>query len=75
MCWASNSIGRQDDPCLFHVVPARRPAPVNNCSAANASAGDAALRLRCNAGFGGGLEQVTKIQSVFVEIFKQCSIL
>lgn len=21
-CWASNSVGNQKEPCLFHVVPA-----------------------------------------------------
>lgn len=25
-CWASNSVGDQKDPCLFHVVPAGTPS-------------------------------------------------
>ena len=22
LCWASNSVGRQSQPCVFHIVPA-----------------------------------------------------
>ena len=22
LCWASNSVGRQNQPCVFHIVPA-----------------------------------------------------
>lgn len=25
-CWASNDVGRQQTPCLFHLVPARKDA-------------------------------------------------
>lgn len=37
MCWATNPVGRQGAPCQFHLVPARRPAPVHNCSSSSTS--------------------------------------
>ena len=56
LCWASNSIGRQEEPCVYHLIAARRPNPVANCSAANKSF--TVLRLKCDPGFNGGLAQV-----------------
>ncbi|XP_049961907.1 hemicentin-2 [Schistocerca serialis cubense] len=38
-CWASNSVGRQDRPCLFHIVHGRTPQPPEQCSVRNDSAG------------------------------------
>lgn len=35
LCWASNSIGRQRDPCIFHLIPAGTPDSVKNCSFGN----------------------------------------
>ena len=32
MCWATNSVGTQRDPCIFHLIPAGKPDPVHNCS-------------------------------------------
>jgi hypothetical protein len=34
-CSARNVIGRQEEPCLFHVIAARRPRPLANCSVKN----------------------------------------
>ena len=31
LCWASNSLGEQSDPCIFRVVPLGSPAPPNEC--------------------------------------------
>ena len=31
LCWASNSLGEQINPCIFHVVPLASPAPPKEC--------------------------------------------
>ncbi|XP_046401513.1 nephrin isoform X2 [Ischnura elegans] len=58
-CWASNAIGRQREPCLFHIVPARAPKPPEDCSLIKSMAdGDVVgLRVSCSPGFDGGLPQ------------------
>ena len=55
LCWASNSVGRQESPCIFHLVPAGKPDPVNNCSVNNQS--HSSFHLNCQPGFDGGLPQ------------------
>ncbi|KAK0164705.1 hypothetical protein PV328_003296 [Microctonus aethiopoides] len=35
-CWASNSVGRQKTPCLFHIVPAKYKF-LNNCCCQHAT--------------------------------------
>ncbi len=35
LCRATNSVGRQREPCVFHLVPAGAPDPVRNCSFGN----------------------------------------
>lgn len=32
-CWASNTIGVQRIPCLFQIIVAGKPYPLQNCSA------------------------------------------
>ena len=32
LCWAENNIGSQSQPCMFHLIPAQPPAPINDCS-------------------------------------------
>ncbi|PNF40668.1 hypothetical protein B7P43_G05163 [Cryptotermes secundus] len=54
-CWASNSIGRQTVPCLFHIVPAKTPQPPEDCVLRNRSSGG--LEVRCVAGYDGDLTQ------------------
>ncbi|XP_071453722.1 protein turtle homolog A-like [Hetaerina americana] len=58
-CWAANAIGRQKEPCLFHIVPARAPKPPEDCSLIKSMAdGDVVgLRVSCSPGFDGGLPQ------------------
>ncbi|XP_046600851.1 B-cell receptor CD22 [Neodiprion lecontei] len=53
-CWASNSVGRQRRPCLFNVVPAKKPEPPLDCSLRNESS---ALEVNCVPGSDGGLRQ------------------
>ncbi|XP_069941760.1 nephrin-like [Cherax quadricarinatus] len=55
LCWGVNAVGRQLQPCVFHVFPAGRPDPVHNCSSYNLSVN--VVNIRCVAGFDGGLPQ------------------
>ena len=55
MCWATNSIGRMEEPCIFHLIPAGRPDPVLNCSVVNQTY--STLHVVCLKGFDGGLPQ------------------
>ncbi|XP_076030186.1 uncharacterized protein LOC143018581 [Oratosquilla oratoria] len=55
LCWGTNAVGIQKNPCVFHVFPAGRPDPVHNCSAYNLSVD--VVNVRCSAGFDGGLAQ------------------
>ena len=32
LCWAENNTGSQSQPCVFHLIPAQPPAPINDCS-------------------------------------------
>ena len=56
MCWASNSIGRMEHPCIFHLIPAGKPDPVHNCTVRNQTI--STLHVVCGKGFDGGLPQV-----------------
>jgi len=62
VCIATNAIGKQKQPCVFHIIAAGRPDQVNNCTISNISM--TSLSLKCVEGFSGGLTQ-----SFVVEIF------
>jgi len=54
-CWASNEVGDQKRPCIFHVIPAGPPDPVSGCQVKNKTF--TSLSLECSAGYDGGLKQ------------------
>lgn len=57
-CWATNSIGRQAEPCVFQVVPASKPSPPTNCTLK--SVNNLTIEMvdvECRAGYDGGLPQ------------------
>nr|XP_017021487.1 protein turtle homolog A isoform X1 [Drosophila kikkawai]XP_017021488.1 protein turtle homolog A isoform X1 [Drosophila kikkawai] len=54
-CWGKNSIGMQKSPCVFQIVAAGRPFPLQNCSVTNQSVDS--LQVDCLEGFDGGLPQ------------------
>ncbi|XKL59278.1 hypothetical protein PGB90_000294 [Kerria lacca] len=57
-CWADNAIGRQVDPCIFHIVPAARPEAVRNCSVKTLlNSSEELMIVECIAGYDGGLPQ------------------
>ncbi|XP_063868172.1 uncharacterized protein LOC135104529 [Scylla paramamosain] len=55
LCWATNPIGTQKVPCVFHIVPAGKPEPPTNCTVVGGGASE--VRVRCEAGGSGGLSQ------------------
>ncbi|XP_063994020.1 neural cell adhesion molecule 2-like [Diachasmimorpha longicaudata] len=55
LCWASNVIGGQQVPCVYHIIPAGHPDMVHNCSTHNTST--SSFTVRCSEGFNGGLQQ------------------
>ena len=60
LCWATNSIGRQSRPCIFHLLPAGKPDPVSNCTVASSSY--STMRIHCEPGFNGGLKQTFNLE-------------
>ncbi|KAH9368523.1 hypothetical protein HPB48_007812 [Haemaphysalis longicornis] len=60
LCWASNEIGTQREPCVFGLVPARDPEPPRNCSLQNRTA--SAFAVECEPGDDGGMPPVYVLQ-------------
>ncbi|XP_023707814.1 synaptogenesis protein syg-2 isoform X4 [Cryptotermes secundus] len=56
LCWASNRIGNQRVPCVFHIIAAGRPDQVYNCTVSNTSM--TSFSVHCSPGFNGGMEQL-----------------
>lgn len=54
-CWATNSVGHQEQPCMFQIVAAGKPFPVRNCSLSNQTS--SSVEVACVPGFDGGLPQ------------------
>ncbi|KAG0421394.1 hypothetical protein HPB47_002712, partial [Ixodes persulcatus] len=54
LCFASNRIGQQKIPCVFHIVQAGPPGPVENCSITNQT--KVSIHLECQAGSDGYLQ-------------------
>ncbi|XP_071540010.1 protein turtle-like isoform X2 [Panulirus ornatus] len=55
LCWATNSVGKQREPCVFKIFPAGPPDALKNCTVLNESTD--AVQVRCDEGFDGGLRQ------------------
>ncbi|XP_028164652.1 hemicentin-1-like, partial [Ostrinia furnacalis] len=66
-CRGTNSVGRQLEPCVFQIVPAARPTAPRNCSLQagnNSIEGAGWLRVRCVAGYDGGLPQTFILEAL-----------
>ncbi|XP_071528017.1 neural cell adhesion molecule 2-like isoform X2 [Panulirus ornatus] len=55
ICYATNTVGTQREPCIFNVVSAGPPERVTNCSVFNVTSHTAGVT--CLPGFNGGLSQ------------------
>ncbi|XP_028968200.1 hemicentin-1-like [Galendromus occidentalis] len=55
ICWGKNSIGLQREPCIFQLIPAGPPEPVQNCTVINQT--EESLTVACIEGYDGGIEQ------------------
>nr|XP_034177911.1 hemicentin-1-like isoform X5 [Osmia lignaria] len=54
-CWASNIIGSSKQPCIYQVIAAGRPYPLQNCTAHNQTG--SWIKISCIEGYDGGLPQ------------------
>ncbi|XP_055701884.1 nephrin-like isoform X1 [Phlebotomus papatasi] len=55
LCWGSNELGFQLEPCIFTINPAGKPDPLSNCTVFNQTVDT--LQLECIEGYNGGLPQ------------------
>uniref|UniRef100_A0A1A9X2I9 Nephrin n=1 Tax=Glossina brevipalpis TaxID=37001 RepID=A0A1A9X2I9_9MUSC len=55
LCWASNEIGDQSEPCVYTITPAGEPDPLINCTLLNQTS--TGFQIECMEGFDGGLQQ------------------
>ncbi|XP_023164952.2 nephrin isoform X5 [Drosophila hydei] len=55
LCWASNEIGDQSEPCVYTIAPAGEPDPLLNCTLLNQTS--SGFQIECIEGFDGGLPQ------------------
>ncbi|EDS34171.1 conserved hypothetical protein [Culex quinquefasciatus] len=55
LCWGSNEIGTQTEPCVFNLIPAGKPDPLSNCTILNQTFD--MVQIECLEGFDGGLQQ------------------
>jgi len=53
LCYASNSIGHQLDPCVSHIIPSGPPDPVTECQTGEPD--PFIVMITCTAGYDGGL--------------------
>ncbi|GIY83888.1 ig-like domain-containing protein [Caerostris extrusa] len=60
MCWASNVIGRQREPCTFRIIPAGPPEEPKNCIIGNRTVH--CIFLECEGGHDGGLQQLFQLE-------------
>ncbi|XP_050357835.1 B-cell receptor CD22-like [Nymphalis io] len=59
-CAGTNSVGRQEVPCLFNILPAEKPSPVKSCTITNVT--HESVSLACASGHDGGLRQAFLLQ-------------
>ncbi|KAK0081702.1 hypothetical protein PV325_011682 [Microctonus aethiopoides] len=63
-CWGRNAIGKQKTPCVYQVIPAVKPSPLNNCTIkASVNQSIETLEIECTPGYDGGLRQDFRLEA------------
>lgn len=62
LCSASNKVGQQRTPCMYHIVAAGKPDRVSNCSVWNITM--TSFSLKCIEGYNGGMLQTFHLEVV-----------
>ncbi|XP_046737249.1 protein turtle homolog A isoform X1 [Diprion similis] len=63
-CWGKNAIGKQESPCVYQVIPAVKPGPLNNCTVkASLNRSSEILEVDCVPGYDGGLRQEFRLEA------------
>ena len=60
LCWAENSVGKQTEPCVFQLFPAKKPGSVTTCSVSDI--GISSLHIKCIDGNDGGIDQLFSLE-------------
>ncbi|XP_015924964.1 nephrin [Parasteatoda tepidariorum] len=55
MCWGTNAVGEQKEPCVSRIIQAGPPDPLRNCVIANRTQNW--ILVECEPGYNGGLPQ------------------
>ncbi|KAL3207751.1 hypothetical protein MRX96_039541 [Rhipicephalus microplus] len=62
LCWATNKIGRQKEPCRFQIVPIGPPKTPYNCTLSNQTEDALLAECREDPSGGGGLRQLYNLE-------------
>ncbi|XP_078035253.1 sidestep III isoform X2 [Augochlora pura] len=63
-CWGRNMIGKQEAPCIYQIIPAVKPNPLNNCTIkASLNQSSEILEVECVPGYDGGLRQEFRLEA------------
>ncbi|XP_029173199.1 nephrin-like isoform X1 [Nylanderia fulva] len=63
-CKGRNAIGKQETPCIYQVIPAVKPNPLNNCTIkASLNQSSEILEVECVPGYDGGLHQEFRLEA------------
>ncbi|XP_075537325.1 roundabout homolog 3-like [Dermacentor variabilis] len=62
LCWATNKIGRQKEPCRFQIVPIGPPKAPYNCTLSNQTEDAFLAECREDPSGGGGMRQVYSLE-------------
>ncbi|CAD1469492.1 unnamed protein product [Heterotrigona itama] len=63
-CWGRNIIGKQEAPCIYQIIPAVKPNPLNNCTIkASLNQSSEILEVECVPGYDGGLRQEFRLEA------------
>ncbi|OQR68226.1 hypothetical protein BIW11_02057 [Tropilaelaps mercedesae] len=66
LCFGSNEVGEQIEPCIIHIVAAATPDPLENCSQVNAT--ENSLTVECVEGAWNGGGEISALSFV-AELF------